>query len=71
MSVLHRRPAAQARGGASRNPYLTAVTWPYDIRNVKLRVLEMDQIMEAERLNAVSNHIGDLKSREQELRRYL
>lgn len=42
-----------------------------DIPNVKSRVLEMEQIMEAERLNAVSNHIGDLKSREQELRRYL
>jgi hypothetical protein len=28
-------------------------------------------IMEAERLNAISNKLADLKAREQELRRYL
>jgi hypothetical protein len=28
-------------------------------------------VMEAERINAVANHIADLKSREIELRRYL
>jgi hypothetical protein len=28
-------------------------------------------IMEAERLNAIANHLADLKKRENELRRYL